>query len=145
MADDVRWKSVPSIGNGLHGPQLPHAPAPSLVNVSMPSHLLPCSSPRGRPCAPSKIAQIPHPSRNLKNCRSLDLRFRPLVRELATRRSSRGGHYRRGGSALVNDGLKAAASCGRKAIIDVASARVVVGGRTNGWIAATTMPYFFKG
>jgi hypothetical protein len=23
--------------------------------------------------------------------------------------------------------------------------RVVVGGRTNGWIAATTMPYFFKG
>jgi pimeloyl-ACP methyl ester carboxylesterase len=33
-------KSVPSIGNGLHGPQLPHAPAPSLVNVSMPSHLM---------------------------------------------------------------------------------------------------------
>jgi pimeloyl-ACP methyl ester carboxylesterase len=31
---------VPSIGNGLHGPQLPHAPAPSLVNVSMPSHLM---------------------------------------------------------------------------------------------------------
>ena len=36
MADDVRRKSVPSIANGLHGPQLPHAPAPSLVNVSMP-------------------------------------------------------------------------------------------------------------
>jgi chemotaxis response regulator CheB len=36
MADDVRRKSVPSIGKGLHGPQLPHAPAPSLVNVSMP-------------------------------------------------------------------------------------------------------------
>ena len=36
MADDVRRKSLPRIANGLHGPQLPHAPAPSLVNVSMP-------------------------------------------------------------------------------------------------------------
>ena len=36
MADDVRRKSVPSIANGLHGPPLPHAPAPSLVNVAMP-------------------------------------------------------------------------------------------------------------
>jgi hypothetical protein len=33
MADDIRRKSVPSIANGLHGPQLPHAPVPSPVNV----------------------------------------------------------------------------------------------------------------
>ncbi len=37
-------------------------------------------------------------------CNSLDLRFRSLSRKIAARLSSRGEHYRRDRSALVNDG-----------------------------------------
>ena len=39
VSDDVRWKSVAGIGDGLHGPNA-HTPAHLFVNVSMPHFVL---------------------------------------------------------------------------------------------------------